>query len=63
MAVAPAATAEEEKDARQKLDAAKKALAEGKAKDAKFLLEYVLKKYPTATAAVEAKTTLETLKP
>jgi len=62
-AAGPAATEAEEKDARVKLDAAKAAIVAGQPADAKFLLTFVLKKYPTATAAAEAKTLLETLRP
>lgn len=58
----PAATAEEEKDAKLKFDAAKTAIAGGKPEDAKFLLKFIVKKYPTASMAAEAKTLLESLK-
>lgn len=59
----PKATEEEEKDAKLKLEAAKASIAEKKNDDAKFLLNYILKKYPATTAAAESKRLLESLNP
>ena len=59
----PPATADEEKDAKLKLDTAKQAIKDGKPGDAKFLLTFIVKKYPTSAVAAEAKTLLESLKP
>lgn len=59
----PKASPEDEKDATLKLDAAKASIADKKTDDAKFLLNYVLKKYPTTAAAAEAKKLLESLSP
>ncbi len=51
----PPATAEEEADATEKLALAKKLIEAGKTEQAKTVLAYILKKYPTAKAAGEAK--------
>ncbi|CAN5298358.1 hypothetical protein BH11PLA2_BH11PLA2_30060 [soil metagenome] len=59
----PAATAEEEKDAKLKFETAKQAIADGKKDDAKFLLSFIVKKYPTAAVTEEAKSLLEAMKP
>ena len=59
----PPATEEEERDAKLKLDTAKKAIKDGKAEDAKLLLTFIVRKYPTTSVADEAKTLLESLKP
>ncbi len=59
----PPPTAEEEKDAKLKFDIARQAIANGKAEDAKFLLMFILKKYPTASVAAESKKLLEGIKP
>jgi hypothetical protein len=53
--VLPKATAEEEADATDKLGLAKKLIDVGKNEQAKTVLTYILKKYPTAKAATEAK--------
>jgi hypothetical protein len=51
----PKATAEEEADAADKLGLAKKLIEGGKNEQAKTVLSYVIKKYPTAKATTEAK--------
>jgi hypothetical protein len=51
----PPATAEEEADATDKLGLAKKLIDGGKNDQAKTVLNYILKKYPTAKAVTEAK--------
>jgi hypothetical protein len=59
--VLPKATAEEEADATDKLALAKKLIDGGKNEQAKTVLNYILKKYPTAKAAAEAKELLAKL--
>ena len=53
--VLPKATAEEETDAADKLALAKKLLDKGDNDKAKIVLNYIVKKYPTAKAFAEAK--------
>ena len=53
--VLPKATAEEETDATEKLALSKKLLDGGKNDQAKIVLGYILKKYPMAKVAPEAK--------
>lgn len=57
--VLPKATAEEETDAADKLVLAKKLIDKGDNDKAKVVLNYILKKYPTAKATTEAKELLE----
>jgi hypothetical protein len=59
--VAKKATAEEEADAEEKLALAKKLLDGGKNDQAKTVLSFVVKRYPTAKAAAEAKALLAKL--
>jgi hypothetical protein len=59
--VLPKATAEEETDAAEKLVLAKKLIDKGDNDKAKIVLNYILKKYPTAKATTEAKELLEKL--
>lgn len=59
--VLPKATAEEETDATDKLALAKKLIDKGDNDKAKIVLNYILKKYPTAKATTEAKELLEKL--
>jgi hypothetical protein len=58
----PPASADDEKDAQLKFDAAKAAIAANKPDDAKFLLQFIIKKYPTASVTAAASQLLETLK-
>lgn len=55
------ATPEEEQNAKQRLDLAKKFLGEKKNADAKVMLNFVIKKHPETQAAREAKKLLESL--
>jgi hypothetical protein len=57
----PPATAEEEADAVAKLELAKKLIDAGKNDQAKTVLMFVMKKYPTAKATTEAKELLAKL--
>jgi len=57
----PAADPVKEAAATEKLDLAKKYIAEGKPDDARVMLNYVLKKYPDTKAATEAKRLVGTL--
>jgi hypothetical protein len=59
--VLPKATEAEEADAADKLGLAKKLIEGGKNEQAKTVLGYILKKYPTAKAAPEAKELLAKL--
>lgn len=59
--VLPKATAEEEADAADKLALAKKQIDKGENDKAKLILNYILKKYPTAKVATEAKELLAKL--
>ena len=59
--VLPKATEAEEADAAEKLGLAKKLIEGGKNDQAKTVLGYILKKYPTAKAATEAKELLAKL--
>ncbi len=59
----PAATAEEEQQAHERLATAQKLLAENKPAAAKIYLEVVVKKYPTTAAARQARLLLEKLGP
>jgi hypothetical protein len=51
----PAVDDTDEQAAAEKLEAAKKYLADDKPADAKVMIRYVLKKYPSTKAAAEAK--------
>ncbi|MBN9119789.1 MAG: hypothetical protein J0I06_11630 [Planctomycetes bacterium] len=57
----PKATAQEEADATDKLGLAKKLIDAGKNEQARTVLGYVIKKYPTAKATAEAKELLAKL--
>jgi hypothetical protein len=57
--VLPKATAEEEAEATEKLTLAKRLIDGNKTDQAKTVLNYILKKFPTAKAAAEAKELLE----
>jgi hypothetical protein len=59
----PAATAEEEQQAQERLATAQKLLAENKPAAAKIYLEVVVKKYPTTAAARQARLLLEKIGP
>ncbi len=57
----PPLTAAEEADAADKLAFAKKLLASGKTEQTKMVLNFILKRYPAARVAAEAKELLEKL--
>lgn len=59
----PAASAEEEQQAQQRLAKAKQLLAENKAAPARIYLQLVVTKYPHTSAAKEARALLEKLGP
>jgi hypothetical protein len=59
----PAATVEEEQQAHERLEKARRLLAENKVASARIYLEVVVKKYPTTTAAREARQLLEKIGP
>jgi len=59
----PAATVEEEQQAHERLEKARRLLAENKVAAARIYLEVVVKKYPTTTAAREARQLLEKIGP
>lgn len=59
----PAATAEEEQQAQERLAMAQKLLADNKPAAAKIYLEVIVKKYPATAAAQQARLLLEKLGP
>jgi hypothetical protein len=59
----PAATAEEEQQAHERLATAQKLLADNKPAAAKIYLEVIVKKYPTTAAARQARLLLEKIGP
>jgi TolA-binding protein len=54
---------EEEQQAHERLEKARRLLAENKVASARIYLEVVVKKYPTTTAAREARQFLEKIGP
>jgi hypothetical protein len=59
----PAATAEDEQQAQQRLEIAQKLLAENKPAAARIYLEVIVKKYPATAAARHARQLLEKIGP